>query len=56
MIAAHGDCGSIGGGGEREGSQRSQGGDEHELRGKEDHVGELKMKRCEMRPVARMKR
>ena len=50
MITTHGDRSGIGGGGERESSQRGQGGNEHELRGEEDHVWQLEMKR----PVAEM--
>ena len=51
MITTHSDRGSIGGGGEREGSQRGQDGDDHKLRGEEDHVWQLGTKR----PVAEMK-
>jgi len=54
VVASDGDSSRIGGRGERESSQRSQGGDEHELRGKEDHVVQLEIKRSYMRPVAEM--
>lgn len=55
VIATDGDSSGISGGGERESSQRSQGGDEHELRGKENHVVKLEMEQSYMRPVAEMK-
>ena len=55
VIATHGDSSGIGGGGERESGQRSQGGDEHELRGKENHVVQLEMKQSCVRPVAETK-
>jgi hypothetical protein len=55
VIATHGDSCGIGGGGERESSQGSQGSDDHELRGKKDHFVQLGMKRSYMRPVAEMK-
>ena len=38
VATAHSDSSSIGGGGERESSQGSQGGDERKLRGEENHV------------------
>ena len=56
MVAAHGYSGGIGGRGKRESRQRCQDGDKHKLRSKEDHVGHLKMKQIEVRPVAEMKR
>ena len=51
MITTKSDRGGIGSRGERESSQRSHEGDEHKLRGEEDHVWKLEMKR----PVAKMK-
>lgn len=44
MVTTHSDSSSIGSGGERKGSQGSQGGDEHELRGEEDHVVQFETK------------
>lgn len=55
MIATHGDNSGIGGGGERESSQRSQGGDEHELRSEENHVVKFEMKQSYVRPAAEVK-
>jgi len=48
VITTHSDRSGIGGGGERESSQRGQDGNKRELRGEEDHVWQLEMKR----PVA----
>ena len=56
VIATHGDSSGVGGGGERESSQGSQGGDEHELRGKEDHVVQFEIKQSYVRPAAGTKR
>ena len=55
VIATDGDSSGIGGGGEGESGQGSQGGDEHKLRGEENHVWQLKMKQSEVRPVAGVK-
>ena len=41
MTVAHSDGGSVRGRREREGSKGSQQCDEHELRGEENHVGEV---------------
>jgi hypothetical protein len=42
VTTTHGDRCSVGGRSESESSQRRQDGDEHELRGKEKHVWEVK--------------
>ena len=55
MIVTHSNCSSIRSGGEGERRQRGQDSDEHKLRGEENHVGQLKMKQSEVRPVAGVK-
>ena len=52
VATTHGDRGSVGRRGERESSQRSQDGNEHELRGKEKHVWEAKQSATSRRDQA----
>lgn len=56
VAAAHGDGGGVDGRSKGESSQGSQDGNEHELRGKENHVGQVGIgaKERKVRPVAKM--
>ena len=53
LTAAHSDGSSVGRRSERESSQRSQDGDEHKLRGDENHVGKLELKQSKQDATSR---